>query len=136
MYGFESTVLLALQSGNAFGAERPFYPADIATSVAAVPQPRVLVTTPVHLRTLLAADIDLPPLDLIVSATAPLTQELAREVEAKYRTTLLEIYGSTETGQIAIRRTGRIRCLASLAGCQTQASQTIRCLRRAATSSN
>ena len=29
MYGFESTVLLALQSGNAFSAERPFYPADI-----------------------------------------------------------------------------------------------------------
>ena len=26
MYGFESTVLLALQSGNAFAAERPFYP--------------------------------------------------------------------------------------------------------------
>jgi acyl-coenzyme A synthetase/AMP-(fatty) acid ligase len=105
MYGFESTVLLSLQSGNAFVAERPFYPADIASSLAAVPQPRALVTTPVHLRTLLASDIELPPIDLIVSATAPLAQDLAREVESKYRTTLLEIYGSTETGQIAIRRT-------------------------------
>jgi acyl-coenzyme A synthetase/AMP-(fatty) acid ligase len=105
MYGFESTVLLALLSGNSFATERPFYPADIATSVAAVPRPRALVTTPVHLRTLLASEIDLPPVDLIVSATAPLAQDLAREVEAKYRTTLLEIYGSTETGQIAIRRT-------------------------------
>ena len=47
----------------------------------------------------------MPPLDLIVSATAPLAQDLAREVEAKFRTTLLEIYGSTETGQIALRRT-------------------------------
>jgi acyl-coenzyme A synthetase/AMP-(fatty) acid ligase len=105
MYGFESTVLLALVSGNSFSAERPFYPADIATAVAAVLQPRALVTTPVHLRTLLASEIDLPPVDLIVSATAPLTQDLAREVEARYRTILLEIYGSTETGQIAIRRT-------------------------------
>ena len=105
MYGFESTVLLALVSGNSFSAERPFYPADIATAVAAVPQPRALVTTPVHLRTLLASEIDLPPVDLIVSATAPLTQVLAREVEARFRTILLEIYGSTETGQIAIRRT-------------------------------
>ena len=26
MYGFESTVLVALQSANAFTAERPFYP--------------------------------------------------------------------------------------------------------------
>jgi acyl-coenzyme A synthetase/AMP-(fatty) acid ligase len=34
-----------------------------------------------------------------------LTQDLARAVEAKFRTRLLEIYGSTETGQIAIRRT-------------------------------
>jgi acyl-coenzyme A synthetase/AMP-(fatty) acid ligase len=105
MYGFESTVLLALVSGNSFSAERPFYPADIATAVAAVPRPRVLVTTPVHLRALLASAVDLPPVDLIVSATAPLGQDLAREVEAKFRTTLLEIYGSTETGQIAMRRT-------------------------------
>jgi acyl-coenzyme A synthetase/AMP-(fatty) acid ligase len=104
MYGFESTVLLALMSGNSFCAERPFYPADIAAAVAAVPRPRVLVTTPVHLRTLLASQIDLPPTDLIVSATAPLDQDLARAVEARFRVALLEIYGSTETGQIAIRR--------------------------------
>jgi len=104
MYGFESTVLLALQSGNAFAAERPFYPADIAGAVAAVPRPRVLVTTPVHLRTLLGSLIEFPALDLVICATAPLPQELAREVEAKYRAPLLEIYGSTETGQIALRR--------------------------------
>jgi acyl-coenzyme A synthetase/AMP-(fatty) acid ligase len=105
MYGFESTVLLALVSGNAFVAERPFYPADIATTLSAVPQPRTLVTTPVHLRTLLASAVDLPPVDLIVSATAPLDQDLARAVEARFRVALLEIYGSTETGQIAMRRT-------------------------------
>ncbi len=104
MYGFESTVLLALVSGNAFSAERPFYPADIAASISAVPQPRALITTPVHLRALLASAVELPPLDLIVSATAPLGQDLACEVEAKFHTTLLEIYGSTETGQIAMRR--------------------------------
>ncbi len=105
MYGFESTVLLALMSGNSFCAQRPFYPADIATAVAAVPRPRVLVTTPVHLRALLASDVDLPAMDLVVSATAPLTQDLARAVEVKFHAPLLEIYGSTETGQIAIRRT-------------------------------
>jgi acyl-coenzyme A synthetase/AMP-(fatty) acid ligase len=104
MYGFESTVLLALLSGNSFCAERPFYPADIAAAVAAVPRPRVLVTTPVHLRTVLAADIELPPMDLVVSATAPLSRELAGAVEAKFHAALLEIYGSTETGQIATRR--------------------------------
>jgi len=105
MYGFESTVLLALLSGNSFTAERPFYPADICAAIAAAPRPRALISTPVHLRTLLAAGIELPPLDLLVSATALLEQGLAREAEGKFHTRLLEIYGSTETGQIATRHT-------------------------------
>ena len=84
---------------------RPFYPADIAERLAAAPMPRTLVTTPVHLRTLLASKVELPALELIVSATAALDQGLARQVETQYRTRLLEIYGSTETGQIATRRT-------------------------------
>lgn len=105
MYGFESTVLLALLSGNAFSAERPFFPADICAAIHSVPRPCALISTPVHLRTLLAADIALPQVDLIVSATAPLDLALAREVEARFGTQLIEIYGSTETGQIATRRT-------------------------------
>ena len=105
MYGFESTVLLALLSGNSFTAERPFYPADICAAIAAAPRPRALISTPVHLRALLAAGIELPPLDLLVSATAPLEPELAREAEGRFDTRLIEIYGSTETGQIATRRT-------------------------------
>jgi acyl-coenzyme A synthetase/AMP-(fatty) acid ligase len=107
MYGFESTVLLALLSGNALSAERPFYPADIAAAVERVPRPRALVTTPIHLRTLLSSEIEFPAVDLVISATAPLSGDLAREVEERYRAPLLEIYGSTETGQIAIRRTAQ-----------------------------
>jgi acyl-coenzyme A synthetase/AMP-(fatty) acid ligase len=105
MYGFESTVLVALQSGNAFSAGKPFYPADVCTELASVPQPRMLVSTPVHLRTLLGTDVELPETQLVLSATAPLSQNLAREVEQRFHTRLLEIYGSTETGQIASRRT-------------------------------
>jgi acyl-coenzyme A synthetase/AMP-(fatty) acid ligase len=107
MYGFESTVLLALQSGNAFSAGRPFYPADVCSELASVPQPRMLVSTPVHLRTLAAAGVHLPAADLVLSATAPLSQNLAREIEQRFETRLLEIYGSTETGQIASRRTAQ-----------------------------
>ena len=105
MYGFESSVLLGLQTGSALCAERPFYPADICSVLASAPRPRVLVSTPVHLRALLSAGMPLPETDLIVSATAPLSHDLAREVEATFATRLLEIYGSTETGQIATRRT-------------------------------
>jgi acyl-coenzyme A synthetase/AMP-(fatty) acid ligase len=105
MYGFESSVLMALHSGQAFCAERPFYPADVAAILAAVPPARVLVSTPIHLRALLAAGIDLPELELVVCATAPLATTTAAEVEARFGARLIEIYGATETGQIASRRT-------------------------------
>lgn len=104
MYGFESTILLALQGGGAFVAERLFYPADILAALAATPGPRVLVTTPYHLRTLLAADEAKPAVELLISATAPLPPELAQQAEQVFSAPLLEIYGSTETGQIATRR--------------------------------
>jgi acyl-coenzyme A synthetase/AMP-(fatty) acid ligase len=107
MYGFESSVLLPLVSGNALCAEHPFYPADICSALAAVPRPRVLISTPIHLRALLSAGLPLPPVDLIVSATATLSGELAREVEQRCGTRLLEIYGSTETGSIALREPTR-----------------------------
>ena len=103
MYGFEASVLLPLASGNALCAEHPFYPADVCSALAAVPRPRMLITTPVHLRALVAAGLPLPATDLVVSATAPLSSELAREVEQRFGTRLLEIYGSTETGSIAVR---------------------------------
>ena len=104
MYGFESSVLLAMANGLAFCAERPFYPADIVAVLEAAPRPRLLVSTPVHLRALLASGVALPPADLLLSATAPLTQQLAHQAEQRFATKLLEIYGSTETGQIASRR--------------------------------
>ena len=105
MYGFESTVLMALQNGAAFEAGRPFYPADIERVIAGVPRPRALVTTPFHLRAWLTEVASPSSLDLLVSATAPLAIALAEEAERKTTARLLEIYGSTETGQLATRRT-------------------------------
>jgi acyl-coenzyme A synthetase/AMP-(fatty) acid ligase len=105
MYGFESTVLLALQSGSALSASHPFYPADICAALAAAPHPCMLVTTPIHLKALLASGPDISPPALVLSATAPLSPQLALAVEARLQVPLLEIYGSTETGQIATRRT-------------------------------
>jgi acyl-coenzyme A synthetase/AMP-(fatty) acid ligase len=50
------------------------------------------------------ANTELPSVELILSATAPLPQELAQRAEAEYDTRVLEIYGSTETGAVATRR--------------------------------
>ena len=105
MYGLESTVLMALRGGLALHAGRPFYPADVAAALAEIPGDRVLVTTPVHLRALLNEDIALPQLRLIVCATAPLSPEMAAQAEARYRAPLHEVYGFTEAGMVATRRT-------------------------------
>ena len=105
MYGLESSVLMALCNGLALHAGRPFYPADIAAALAAIPGERVLITTPVHLRALLAENVALPPLRAIVCATAPLAQETAAQAEARYRAPLHEVYGFTEAGMVATRRT-------------------------------
>ncbi|MBU2719435.1 acyl-CoA synthetase [Acidithiobacillus ferridurans] len=104
MYGFESTILIVLQCGGALSAPQYFYPADICAELSLLPRPRLLVSTPIHLRALLGMDSPLPPADLLISATAPLTQDLAREAETRFDAPLQEIYGSTETGQIATRR--------------------------------
>ncbi len=104
-YGFESTVLLALLGGAAFDSERPYFPADIALALSRVPRPRALVTTPFHLKTLLQSAIELPAVDLLISATAPLSPQLAQQAEQVLGGPLIEIYGCTEAGQVATRRT-------------------------------
>lgn len=104
-YGFESTVHMAWQNGFALSHTHPFYPADIVAALAAVPAPRVLISSPVHLRALIESGVKTPELHLIVSATAPLAPELAHSIETYCNAPLMEIYGSTETGQVASRRT-------------------------------
>lgn len=104
-YGLESSVLLALLGGAVLDAGRPFYPADIADALARMPAPRALVTTPFHLKTLLLAGVALPPVDLVLCATAPLSPQLAAQAEAAFGGRLVEIYGCTEAGQVAARRT-------------------------------
>lgn len=105
MYGFESTVVSVLQHGVAMWAGRPFYPADIVAALAQVPAPRVLVTTPVHLRSLAIEGVALPPLAYVLSATAPLEAAAAADAEARHGAPVYEIYGFTEAGQVAWRRT-------------------------------
>lgn len=105
VFGLEATVLMVMQGGFALHARRPFYPADIRAELAALPRPRGLVTTPVHLRALLAEADDLPPADFLLCATAPLSPRLAAQAEARFGAPLYEIYGCTESGGIASRRT-------------------------------
>ena len=105
MYGFETSVLLPLHAAAASWCGPAFYPVDIAAALAASPAPRVLVTTPLQLRALLAAPGGLPELARVISATAPLPVEMAAAAERRWGTEVWEIFGATEVGSIASRRT-------------------------------
>jgi len=104
MYGLEMSVMLPLLGGVGVHVGRPFFPADVAAALAEVPAPRVLVTTPVHLRALVESGIVLPPLAAMLSATALLPVELAHAAEQCFGAPVLEVFGSTETCVIASRR--------------------------------
>jgi acyl-coenzyme A synthetase/AMP-(fatty) acid ligase len=105
MYGFETTVLLPLHAPASAWCGAAFYPEDVAAALRAVPAPRVLVTTPLQIRALLHASIVLPPLARIISATAPLFPDVAAAAEQRWDTRVFEIFGATEVGSIASRRT-------------------------------
>jgi acyl-coenzyme A synthetase/AMP-(fatty) acid ligase len=104
MYGIEASVFLPMQ-GLALHSARPFFPVDICAELAALPRPRGLVTTPLHLRALLGGASHFPALDFVLSSTAALAPELAREAEKRLAAPVYEIYGCTEAGQVATRRT-------------------------------
>ncbi|MDR2839174.1 MAG: AMP-binding protein [Azonexus sp.] len=107
MYGIETTVFLPLQGGGSLTSRLPFFPADVAAALAEVPAPRLLATTPFHLRKLIESATAFPPVAAVLLATAPLSQELARQAEARFKAPVMEIYGSTETGQLATRQPAR-----------------------------
>lgn len=118
MYGMEMSVLLPLLGPVAVHGARPFFPGDIARALHDAPRPPLLVTTPVHLRALVESDAPLPPLRGIVSATAPLSRELARAAEQRFGCEVRELFGSTETCVIARRRTAHEDAWTPLPGVQ------------------
>ncbi|HEV3009141.1 MAG TPA: AMP-binding protein [Burkholderiales bacterium] len=105
MFGLESTVMLPWQNGLAIHSGRPLLPADIGEAIAGVAGPRWLMTTPLHLRACVAARQALPGLAGVVSSTMPLDPQLARDAERLWNAPIFEIYGSSEAGMIAMRRT-------------------------------
>lgn len=105
MYGLENSILLPLVAGDAVCSGRPFFPEDVRQGLTAVPGPRLLVTTPVHLKACVEAGLEWPEISGVISATAPLSIELAQRAEQVFGSAVLEIYGCTECGSMATRRT-------------------------------
>ena len=104
MYGFIASIMLPLTWGYVMHAARPFYPEDMRRALHDLPASGMLVTTPMQLRACVLEAVALPGLDCILSSAAPLDADIAARAAIMYKTPVIEFYGSTETGAIAIRR--------------------------------
>ncbi len=103
MYGLEWAAMPALTDRAAIYTGASFFPADIRVALEECEPNGVLVSTPTHLRALLASGMEFPACRKVICATAPLSVALAQEVEGLLSTELLEIYGCSESGTVAFR---------------------------------
>jgi acyl-coenzyme A synthetase/AMP-(fatty) acid ligase len=104
MYGLETSIFTLLAGDWALCDGNAFYPDEIVTALRSLPAPRLLITAPYHLRHLLTIQAPLPRVELVLSATAPLERDLALEAERRLGCEVHEIYGCTEAGSMATRR--------------------------------
>lgn len=105
MWGMETSILLPLIAPLAVSCKTPFYPQDIADALQSVPEPKMLVSSPIHLETLLKSGVKLPNIEKIITATAPLAKQLAIDLETAFNTRVQDIFGCSESGILATRRT-------------------------------
>lgn len=118
MFGLESTVMLPWHTGIPVHTDKPLLPADLETALAQCARPCWWMTTAVHLRPPLQAAVVLGNLAGIVASTMSVPPALAAAVEARWNVPLMEVYGSTETGALATRRTAREEWWTPLRGVQ------------------
>jgi acyl-coenzyme A synthetase/AMP-(fatty) acid ligase len=105
MFGFETSVLLPLVTGLAVLDRKPLLPLDVRMALEQCGGPAAWIATPLHLRALARSGEALPNCRFALVSTMPLAATLAAEVESLAGAPVLEIFGSTETGVIATRRT-------------------------------
>ena len=104
MYGFETSLFWPLFSNLSIHDSRPFYPEDICTVLKSLAQPRILISTPAHLKACTQINNSWPDIRMLLSSTAPMTPSLAQQVETTFQAPLYELFGSTETLSFASRR--------------------------------
>lgn len=105
MYGLETTIMLPLQWGWSLHAGHSILPADIRADLEQLESPAWLMTTPFHLKAFLSEHTTLSSLEGIISATMPLDRSIALDAERRWHVPVHEIYGCTEGGMLASRRT-------------------------------
>lgn len=114
MYGLEASIMMALQNGLLIHSDKPFFPQDITHCLEELQQfarysnqsiSTTLISTPLHLKACIKTAVNLPGVKQFISATAPLERELAQSCETTYSARMMEIFGCTEVGSMAWRKT-------------------------------
>lgn len=121
MFGLESTVILPWQAGVPVHSHAPLLAADLETALRECDRPAWWMTTPMHMRAPLQAASPLSDLQGIVASTMSLPPPLASAAEAAWRIPVVEVYGSTETGALATRRSASEVAWTPLPGVALQA---------------
>lgn len=108
MYGLEAALFAGLAGGYCVLDRPVFYPADLEAACADAAAHGftsiALITSPPHLTYFADAIEACPSVHGIISATAPLSVDLAQRIEERTGAHVFEIYGSTETGSFATRQ--------------------------------
>ncbi len=105
MWGLETTILLPLFNRVCVLDSRPLFPKDVAVALESLPAPRLLISTPVHLRALNNSGLEFSEVARVLCATAPLSPELAAQIEQCFNGSVQEIFGCSEVGSMAARAT-------------------------------
>ena len=105
MFGIEASLMLSVVYGNPVLNQRPLLPADIQSALAICPEHSIWIATPLHLSALVRSETPVKNCSLVLASTMPLSTELAAKAECFVAAPVIEIYGSTETGALATRRT-------------------------------
>lgn len=107
MFGFETSVMLSLVAGLPVLERRPLLPLDVRAALQQCGGRAAWVATPLHLRALAQAGEALPDCAFALISTMPLAAAVAAQAEPLLGAPVIEIFGSTETGAMATRRTAR-----------------------------
>jgi acyl-coenzyme A synthetase/AMP-(fatty) acid ligase len=122
MFGLETSVMLPLATGIAVQEGRPMLPAEVAGAMGRADAKAAWIATPLHLRAIAQAGEKIDGCGAVVASTMQLAAGIAAQCEALVDAPVLEIYGSTETGAVAMRRTAHETAWRALDGVRLEPS--------------
>ncbi len=104
MFGLEFSVFLPWIQDWPVCAETLLMPDEISAEFRRHDGGGLWIATPHHIKAMLQLADELSGCNGVISATMPLSVELASQFERKFGIPVLDVYGTTETGAIGIRR--------------------------------